>query len=70
MEETNSSVLYVNLGVKEEGRTTPTGGCKAELSEASAVSMNDDFTNLIGLQDGADSADLQNVFVMVSYITG
>ena len=59
----------MNLGVKEEGRTTPTGGCKAEFSKASAVSRKDDITNLIDLQDGADSADLQNFFVMLSYLT-
>ena len=63
-------VSLINEPLKEEGRTTPTGKCKAELSGVSAVSMEDDIINLIGVQDGTDSADLQNVFGMVSYLTG
>ena len=32
--------------------------------------MEDDIINLISVQDGGGSANMQNVFGMVSYLTG
>ena len=57
VEETNLSVLYMNLW-RKEGQT-PTGRCKAEFSGAIAVSYKDDIMNLIGVQNGSGSADMR-----------
>ena len=69
MEKTNPSVLYMNLWRRKKGQT-PTGRCKAEFSGSEQLGMEDDIINLISVQDGSGSADMQNVFGMVSYLTG
>ena len=68
----DKSVSFVHEPLKEEETTNAYRRCKAEFSGACAVTVfvEDDIINLIGVQDIRGSADMKNVFGMVSNLIG
>ena len=69
MEESNLSVLYMNHW-SCNGGILLMGDARRNSLEPMQLGMEDNIMNLIGVQDGNGSADTQNVFGMVSYLTG
>ena len=66
-DERDKSINLIHEPLKEDRRTTPTGNARRNSLGPIHLGMEDDIMSLIGVQDRNGSADMQNVFGMVSY---
>ena len=58
------------MNLLKRKKQTSTGDARRDSLGPVQLDMEDDLMNLIGVQDRSGSADMQNVFEMVSYLTG
>ena len=68
----DKSIRPIHEPQKEEGRKDKRllGDARRNSLGPVQLGMEDDIMNLIGVQDRSGSADMQNVFGMISYLTG
>ena len=66
----DKSVSLIHEPLKEEETTNAYWEMQGGILGPVQLGIEDDIINLISIQDGSGSADMQNVFGVVSYLTG